>query len=228
MSLVRAALDAFGVTDRRWAYLDDVIIREGDTEVYLQRLQRMLEVLRRFGSERDLGGSRPRRNSAKRWERATPIIRQALDPGDAYPVPARQRPETEQNPQASPGLIIRRPDGVTGRDQPGTESAESQAGTVANAQREELENDAGGLGLPCDPAAGAAPLNEPADAGPALQPSPAGKPGRASRRREGRETGGFPQDTPARGSRPRLIRTLKRMCSRSTVDEKGQSVTPQC
>ena len=219
MSLVRAALDAFGVTDRRWAYLDDAIIRGGDDEVHSQRLQRMLEVLRRFESERDLGGGRPRRSSAKRWERATPTIRHALDPGEAYPVPAWQRPKTERNPQASPGLINCRPDEVTGHDQPNTEPADSQAKTVVTAQREELENNAGGLEPPCDPAARAASLNKPTDAEPALQPPPAGKPGRTSRRRKGRETGRFPQDTPARGSRPRLIRTLKRMCSKSTVDE---------
>ena len=220
MNLVRAALNAFEMADCRWTYLDDVIIRGGDAEIHLQRLQRMLEVLRRFESERDLGGSRTHRNSAKRWERATLIIRHALDPGDACPVPAWQRPRTERNQQAFPGLINRRPDEITRHDQLHTEPAESQARTGATAQREELENNTGGLELPCDPAAGAAPLNEPADAESALQSPPTGKPGRMSRRRKGRGTGRFPQDTPARGSRPRLIRTLKRMCSKSTMDEK--------
>ena len=180
------ALNAFEMAGCRWTYLDDVIIRGGDAEVHLQRAQRMLEVQRRFESERDLGGSCTHPNSAKCRERTTLIIRHAVDPGEACQVPAWHRPRTERNLQAFPGLINRRQNELKKHDQPWTEPAEYQTKTVNTIRKEELGSIVDRLGMTSQSAASEVPLGKSAGAESALQsPSPDG-PGREPYLRKGR------------------------------------------
>ena len=212
MSLVRAALNAFEVTDRRWAYLDDVIIRGGDVEVHSQRVQRMPEVQRRCESEQDLGGSCPHPNSAKCRERATLIIRHAVDPGEVCQAPAWHRPRTERNLQTFPELVSRRQDEIKKH-----EPAECQPRTVNTIWKEELENNVDGLGMASKSAAREMPRGESAGAESASQfPSPDGS-GRGTCPRTCWVAERLPESVPVRGNQPRLIRTLRRMCMERTT-----------
>ena len=211
------ALNTFEMTGCKWTYLDDVIIRGGDAEVHLQPAQRMLEVQRRFESERDLGGSCTHPNSAKCRERATLIIRHAMDPGEACQVPAWHRPRTERNLQAFPGLINRRQNELKKHDQPWTEPAEYQTKTVNTIRKEELGSNVDGLGRTPKSAASEMPRGESAGAESALQfPSPDG-PGQGPCLRTCRVAERLPRNAPVKENQPRLIRTPRRMGMERTM-----------
>ena len=174
-------------------------------------------MLRRFESERDLGGSSTHHNSMKRRGCVTLIIRHALGLGDARQAPAWYWPRTGQNLQAFLGLIDPHQSEIRKHGRLRTEPAESQMQTDDTDRREELESNVNRLGIASNSAASEVPLDESAGAESALQAPSTDGPGREPHLRQGRVVKRSPQNTPAGDNRPRLIRTLKRMCIRRTM-----------
>ena len=144
-------------------------------------------------------------------------IGHALDPGDVHRVPEWPWPRTGRSLRAVLALIGHHQNAIGERGQRPTELAGLQEKEDDTVWSEKLKSDFHKLGIAAHSGADKESPDGSAGAESSLQSPPTAGPAQEPRCPKGRVGGRSPQDTLVGRNRPRLIRTLKRMCLRRTM-----------